>query len=553
MNRKNLTAAVLAGLAGAAGIAGSAQAVNINPDGLGQVLIYPYYTTNGGNSTLLSVVNTTDQAKAVKVRFLEGENSQEVLDFNLYMSAYDVWTAAVVPIPAGTEDTDCDDPNDADVTFCAGPQLIVMPDETTCTVPTIAPSQAFLPFQYSADLGSQDQSRGNEGHFEMIEMGTLTDEGFDPEAAATHDHSASGDGTPDCATLVAAWTDPDNTVVGDEGAWLLNEAEGIGDPTGGLFGGASIINVQAGAMYSYDATAINGWSETGRDAFDLSNHTEPGRTEPSLNSGDSMEGFVFTDDGQLKSSGVLARSVDAVSYVFMHDAVMNEYTTQSSVAAATEWVLTFPTKKFYVDPQVGDDPLAPFTHFWEPETEGALATACETVSLKTLWDREERVPATPDDPLGDPVPPRVSPKPPGVTPPPPVGIAPFQLCYETNVIRFGAAGDDDELLPAATEVLGSPFPMYRNIDNVTEGFDYGWARIELDDYVEDVNQNGKFDADEAFSRDPIDGLEGLPVVGFAVEKFSNGFLGDNQDVLSAYGGLFSHKSTRKLSSLGSAG
>ena len=37
MNRKNLTAAVLAGLAGAAGIVGSAQAVNINPDGIGQV------------------------------------------------------------------------------------------------------------------------------------------------------------------------------------------------------------------------------------------------------------------------------------------------------------------------------------------------------------------------------------------------------------------------------------------------------------------------------------------------------------------------------------
>jgi hypothetical protein len=101
MNRKNLTAAVLAGLAGAAGIAGTAQAVNLNPDGLGQVLIYPYYTVNGGNLTLLSVVNTTDAAKAVKVRFLEGQNSQEVLDFNLYMSAYDVWAAAIID-DAGT-------------------------------------------------------------------------------------------------------------------------------------------------------------------------------------------------------------------------------------------------------------------------------------------------------------------------------------------------------------------------------------------------------------------------------------------------------------------
>jgi hypothetical protein len=100
MNRKNLTAAVLAGLAGAVGIVGSAQAVNINPDGLGEVLIYPYYTTNGGNVTLLSVVNTTSKAKAVKVRFLEGQNSREVLDFNLYMSKYDVWTAALVLAPS---------------------------------------------------------------------------------------------------------------------------------------------------------------------------------------------------------------------------------------------------------------------------------------------------------------------------------------------------------------------------------------------------------------------------------------------------------------------
>ena len=98
MNRKNLTAAVLAGLAGVVGIAGSAQAVNINPDGTGQVLLYPYYTINGNNQTIFSVINTSEDAKAVKVRFLESENSQEVLDFNLYMSAYDVWSAAITSI-----------------------------------------------------------------------------------------------------------------------------------------------------------------------------------------------------------------------------------------------------------------------------------------------------------------------------------------------------------------------------------------------------------------------------------------------------------------------
>src|ERR1700745_2440455 len=71
-------------------------AVNMNPDGLGQVLLYPYYTVNGGQQTLLSVVNTdTVNGKAVKVRFLEGYNSREVLDFNLFLSPAAVWTANV--------------------------------------------------------------------------------------------------------------------------------------------------------------------------------------------------------------------------------------------------------------------------------------------------------------------------------------------------------------------------------------------------------------------------------------------------------------------------
>ena len=61
MNRKNLTAAVLAGLAGVAGIAGAAQAaVNMNPDGLGEVLLYPYYTTNDDNTTLVHATVEND-------------------------------------------------------------------------------------------------------------------------------------------------------------------------------------------------------------------------------------------------------------------------------------------------------------------------------------------------------------------------------------------------------------------------------------------------------------------------------------------------------------
>src|SRR4051812_25392357 len=110
-----LHAAILAATAlAAAGV----DAVQVSSDGRGQVLLYPYYTTRSdsfGNAyaTLLSVVNTTLSAKAVRVRFLEGKNSRPVLDFNLFLLPFDAWTAAVLPDPdtggarLGTYDVAC--------------------------------------------------------------------------------------------------------------------------------------------------------------------------------------------------------------------------------------------------------------------------------------------------------------------------------------------------------------------------------------------------------------------------------------------------------------
>ncbi len=99
-------------------------------------------------------------------------------------------------------------------------------------------------------------------------------------------------------------------------------------------------------MYSYDAKAIDGFAtEIAPNLMPL--HNPPGDSSPSLNSGGVTDATVFVDGTSLPSDG-LTRGVDAVSFVFMHDQVMNEYTTETLVGAATEWVLTFPTKSFYV-------------------------------------------------------------------------------------------------------------------------------------------------------------------------------------------------------------
>jgi hypothetical protein len=520
MKRNNLTAAVLAGLVGAAGIAGSAQAVNQNPDGLGQVLIYPYYTTNGGNQTLLSVVNTTDNAKAVKVRFLEGENSQEVLDFNLYMSAYDVWVAAIFDIE--------------------GTPTLLIPD-TSCTVPYLygdgvaagkgRGEQPFLSLKFASDGGTTTIDRANEGHFEMIEMGTLHNEDEGSAANATHTTA----GVPfNCQALVDAWTDPNTNVIGDEGYWLLGDAsEDISAPSGGMFGGAAIVNNAAGTMYSYDAIALNGYNEGIFGGFPISAtllHNRPGREEPSLNSGNQNTGYVFQDNGDSLDYS-FDRTIDAVSYVFMHDAIMNEYNTEDGLAAGSEWVVTFPTKRFYVDASIAiGAPIDPFTDDWSG-TEGAHE-ACEAVILDRVWDREEADFISTGS--GGSIPPVVSPSTPGN-----FGDAePFELCYETNVIRFGDLPDG----LGATELLGAT--TFTNFDNDILGFDNGWVRIDLVnepvDLIPAPSGDGVFDGTQA--RGSLGNLSGLPATGFWVESFKDNDIGDG--VQATYGGIFSHKGTR---------
>ncbi len=541
MNRKNLTAAVLAGLAGIAGIAGTAQAVNLNPDGLGQVLIYPYYTTNGGNQTVLSVVNTTDAAKAVKVRFLEGFNSREVLDFNLYMSPWDVWVAAIA-----------DD---------AGVPTLYIPDNS-CTVPYLYGDfdgkQAFLSLAYndnalfSNDGGPVGIERAAEGHFEMIEMGTLIG---DSAADATHVSDGDGGWAPaDCAQLVTNWTrDADYSPMGD---WTLDPQMDMARNSGGMFGGAAIVNPENGTMYSYNAQAIQGYDKTEGER-----HEEPGTIHPSLNEGSERTATIFFGVPSNRAVDLSYNfPVEAVSAVFMHENIMNEYTLSEALSASTEWIVTFPTKNFYVDEDIID-----FGLYWEPDvsdpgcggwmpgdlnpaagsssdpngnidgweqctflsyeefdayppfTETFDGTACEEAVLKT-WDRDER---TFSEERSGTRPPVVSPSLPGDCDPEIQFCEDvhFQLCYEVNVMRFGEGSIFDTPVIEGNSLLLS----------VQNEFENGWGRIDFDT---------QHPVTGARHIDTV-GLVGLPVTGFAAFEFENNFL--DGGVRANYGGLFMHR------------
>src|SRR3954452_6195731 len=63
-----------------------AAGVALNPRGLGQVLIFPYYTVNRGQDTLLSIGNAGDTGKVVHLRFHESYNARTALEFDVFLS-----------------------------------------------------------------------------------------------------------------------------------------------------------------------------------------------------------------------------------------------------------------------------------------------------------------------------------------------------------------------------------------------------------------------------------------------------------------------------------
>ena len=536
MKRNTLTTAVVAGLTGMAGMVSVSNAVNVNPDGLGQVLLYPYYSARGGNDTLISIVNTTERGKAVKIRFIEAMNSREVLDFNIYMSPFDAWTAVVSADGEGGK---------------------MMTTDTTCTVPYFVGNsdngvgeQSFLDFEFAGDANDGAPAgieRTASGYIEVIEMGTMVDRDSDDVGAWVEANTKHTAGVPeDCDSLVEAWTlNSTDATYGER--WLDDASEGFTSPSGGLFGAASIINVADGTMFSYNATAIDGFYTAGSE----DTHSNPGTLEPDLRSGTNYTSNVFVAGDVLTHEWPAPTGYEhlAVNAALTHDAIINEYVTDAGIGARTEWVMTFPTKKYHTDEIGGytDSPIPPFTESWF-EGETAIDFACEKMVFD-YYDREERPDPVAPGPGPGPQPPIVSPAPPPVQGPGPTPPTFFNLCKEANVVRFS---DTTSTVPAVSEILKEPsrsttVPAMGFL-NIGLPFSEGWVKMDLKTVDPNVTTGPELrqSVNSLVGGEPVgERINGLPVIGFAVTSYTNGNLGAG--VLANYGGTFSHRATRSVS------
>ena len=548
MKKNLLSTAVAAGSVVLAHAALAQTEAYINTGGTGEALIYPLYTTQGGNDTYIHVVNTTPDAKAVKVRIIEAENSVETLDFNLYLSAEDHFAFAI------TADGD-------------GAKLVTT--DNSCTVPRIPEAGTtadgktireidFRDFGWEDDFAKDDpdtdadesfdntgESREQVGYIEVIEMGQLdpnatptVDKNPDPNAtkltvAAAVTHGA--DGVPaNCEIPVAGWS----SVGAAKGQWVADVGDSATNVAtsefmtswkgGGLYGIGTVINVSEGTSFGEDAVAIAqlmtpalvaGQNNVAAGAPANNGgaaHYAPGSTKPDFNDFSVNNSALVSSNtgggGQtITFDGAAAGKYRTVSALLMVDEVMNDYVIDPALAAQTDWVLTMPTKHFHINAV----PVAePFNVAWNG------MNACEPSKLLT-WDREE---ANPAPLIGVP---DFSPKP---------EIDPenddLLLCYEMTVLQFG----DESVTNNESTATG--------VGALLADYTDGWAKLT-------VGPNATYGKVNKVAYDfqrvlvsNSDTQLGLPITGFAAIEYTNGNMGG---VVANYAFSTEHKTDTTIS------
>jgi hypothetical protein len=482
--RKNLIAMSVAAFVGGLGVHGGVaaavfadngaatiSATNANDErlrqsGTGHQLLVPYFNTQVGNATLFNIVNTdTINGKAVKIRFRGGSNSDDVFDFQLYLSPGDVWAADISKGPNGvarltTTDKSCTLP--AGVGSGAGSDFVT----------------ARLPQTLTGDaLATQTR----EGYIEVFNMADIP-----PLAINTADGSALAvanplftaikhvAGVPPCtaATMNTLATDP-ATLLGAGGAYAM----GFRSPSASLFANWMIVNVPKSGSATGEAAALTATlgAFPARGNIVFFPQTGANAPTPDLYTADPLfrstagilTGNVSNGAGGPYAAGTLPAIVASMfdlpdfstPYLLLAayppvatdpvaasaqlttalatSSISNEYLTDTTINAFTDWTFSQPTRRYNV---VADyRPLsvpAPIgraflsydnlgnNFFYTAGSTGVSGfQICVNTAGVTFYDREEFT-AVGNNFV-------ISPNPPAPG---------FRLCGETSVLTFNSTG-----------------------------------------------------------------------------------------------------------------
>lgn len=521
--RKNVLALSIAAMIGGLGFAGVASAdviagtgvlgvtnatsLQVSQGGIGHSLIVPYFNAQNGNMTVLHVVNTdTVNGKAMKVRFRGALNSDDVLDFQVFMSPGDVWTAAV---SAGSDGV-------AAITTADG----------SCTLPALAKGvpQSFVLDRLNPAMTAADKANNTrEGYVEIFNMADIPENTASGSLYTAIKHV---NGVAPCTASVLNGTLTNYTTE------AAASAAGFNTPTTGLYGDWYIINVAQTTTFSGGATAItalNGAGNPGRGNFVHFPQNANANANPMLASADPL----FRSDSKdaagatVSSAKIAAANYDLPDLSTPYTAVTldtsaplvqatnltnaikvtsiaNQYANDASISAKTDWVFSMPTRRYnvaanYAATSTTANDYRLFSNLatanWGDEmfTAGnttALATngaICVNADAQTFYDREETTKTS------------------GAVFSPGT-VSATRFCGETSVLSFADSG---------VSVLGGSVAR----QNVSGVYTNGWAVLS-------TKNSGK----------------GLPILGSSFIKLSNPSA--TAGTSGTYGITWDHRFTR---------
>ena len=332
--KKNVLALSIAAMVGGLGFAGAASAqvateLRIAESGTGHILLVPYFNAQNNNMSVFHVVNTdTSNGKAVKVRFRGAANSDDILDFQVFLSPGDVWTASVSKGTDGVSEL---------TTY-----------DNSCTLPKIDKG---VPVKFiTARLNQKmtDLDIGNntrEGYVEMFNMADIK-----PSDSGLYKAIKHVNGVAPCtdSVLQATLSTGKNTA-------------GLANPTTGLAGSWYIINVPQTTTYSGAANVIRavdnlGNPGSGVNVFSAQDNSAPASlavstADPLLRSGLVAAASYDLPDlstPYLATTATPEAQVNALTEALAVTSVINQFANDSAITAKTDWVFSMPTRRYSI-------------------------------------------------------------------------------------------------------------------------------------------------------------------------------------------------------------
>jgi len=346
------------------------------PEGVGHILVVPYFTTQEGNVSLLNIVNTdTVNGKAVKLRYRGAANSDDIYDITVLLSPGDVWSA--------------------NVSQANGVSTLTTNDKS-CTLP----ANVNAAFSGGRTKGGSD-AQTLEGYIEILNMADI------PATLAADATGALStvenplykaikhvNGVAPCSTVpsqlkdvVAVATTISNAATAAT-SLAANEWNGRGFnyPSGGLMANWSIVNLSKAGSFTGTATAvaaIDSGASTDRAIGNLvfspqDSAFQPAdaaavtaRVHPAFLTADPLLAGGVYKDGTIAQPVIQASLYDfpdlstpyvtnpatlgnalaqaeALSAALATKSVTNEYMTSASVGFATDWTFSMPARRYNV-------------------------------------------------------------------------------------------------------------------------------------------------------------------------------------------------------------